>query len=144
MSKQSFSKEFFEEIRIVQGIIKRMANNSFMIKGWTITLVVISLLLGNKDIYRAVAFLPWLVFWILDAYYLRQERCYRKLYEWLIVNRKESRNLFFNMEAESRFGDEVDGIFYTMISKTLFLFYGVIFVLIIIVSYYSIFVVPIV
>jgi len=140
MSKQSFPKEFIEEIKIVQGIIERMAKNSFMIKGWAITLVVISLLIDGKGIHCAVAFLPWLVFWILDAFYLRLERCYRKLYEWLIVNRKESQKLLFDMKAESRFGHEVDGIFYTMMSKTLLPFYGVILVLIIIISYYSIFI----
>lgn len=142
MNKQSFPHEFLEEIKIVQGIINRMATNSFMIKGWTITLVVISLLIDGKDIHCAVAFLPWLVFWILDAYYLRQERCYRKLYEWLIVNRKDSLNQLFDMNAESRFGHEVDGILYIMISKTLLPIYGVILVLIIILSYYSISVMP--
>lgn len=142
MSNPPASNEFIEELKIVQRIIDRMAKNSFMIKGWVITLVVISLLLNNDGISKAVSFLPWLVFWILDAYFLRLERCYRKLYEWLIVNRKENHTLLFDMKAESRFGDEVDSLYYIMISKTLLPFYGVILVLILIITYYSIFFIP--
>ncbi len=31
-----------------------------------------------------------LTFWYLDAYYLRQERMYRRLYEWIIKYRKDN------------------------------------------------------
>ena len=85
-----YPEEFIRELEIVQKIIDRMARNSFMIKGWTITLVVISLLVGGQPIHKIGAFLPWLVFWIQDAYFLRIERCYRKLHEWLIVTRPEA------------------------------------------------------
>ena len=135
MTPKQFDDEFFNEIKIVQKIIERMARNSFMIKGWTITLVVIALLVDGSPVHNIVAFLPWLVFWILDAYFLRLERCYRKLYEWLIENRPENRELMYDMKAESRFGKNVEGIIGTMLSKTLAPFYLTILVLIIIISY---------
>jgi len=51
-----------EELKIVQDIIKRMALNSFLIKGWTITLVVATLLLKGKKFQTFIAFIPILVF----------------------------------------------------------------------------------
>ena len=49
-----------EEIEIIQYIIKRMAFNSFLIKGWTITLVVIALLLKGSKFQVFTAFFPML------------------------------------------------------------------------------------
>ena len=49
LEKEQLEKFFIEELKIIQDIIKRMALNSFMIKGWAITLVIVTLLLkGSK------------------------------------------------------------------------------------------------
>lgn len=112
----------FKEIDIIQSVISRMASNSFLIKGWTVTLVVGSLVLKNENSY-VIALIPIVVFWILDAFFLRQERLFRKLYIWVIGNRLKSEDYLFNMDT-SRFNSEVDGILLTMFSKTLLLFYG--------------------
>ena len=69
---------------MIQVVITRMGANSFVIKGWNVTLASALLALSVKDgtpRFVLVAFLPAIVFWILDAYYLRQERLFRKLYE---------------------------------------------------------------
>ncbi|MCW3990782.1 MAG: hypothetical protein NWE88_11995 [Candidatus Bathyarchaeota archaeon] len=129
-----YPEVFIRELEMVQSIVDRMANNSFMIKGWTVTLVVVSLLINSQSIHKIIAFLPWLVFWILDAYFIHLEKCYRALHEWLIVTRPDSNECLFNLKAEKRFGDEVDGIITVMFSKTLVPFYGVIFVLILVVN----------
>ena len=42
--RENFKEYMLKEIDIIQDIIKRMANNSFMIKGWAITLVVVTLI----------------------------------------------------------------------------------------------------
>ena len=76
-----------KEIDVIQNVIKRMASNSFMLKGWTITLVVVSLVLRGDKISALIAIIPWLVFWFLDAYFLRQERLFRELYKWVVENR---------------------------------------------------------
>ena len=68
----------------IQGVINRMGNNSFLVKGWTVALVAAILALSSNSInanFVAVALFPVFVFWALDAYYLRQERLFRKLYE---------------------------------------------------------------
>ena len=73
-----------KHLEMLQGIINRMASNSFLIKGWTVVLTGASFWLlarsgancsGKYGIMAVVA-----VFWGLDGYYLRQERLFRKLY----------------------------------------------------------------
>jgi hypothetical protein len=136
MDKESLKEYMLKEIELIQDIIKRMAFNSFMIKGWAITLVVVSLLLKGTDKYEIwIAFIPLLVFWFLDAYFLWQERMYRKLYEWVINNRLKTDEYLFDMNAY-RFKDEVQSKLRIMFSITLGWFYGSIAILIVI---YSIF-----
>ena len=68
----------------IQGVIARLAQNSFTIRGWSVSLVsVVLAILANADGARAlapVALVPTAVFWGLDAYYVRRERLYRRLY----------------------------------------------------------------
>jgi len=131
-NKESLKEYMLKEIGIIQDTIKRMAFNSFMIKGWAITLVVVALLLKGTDKYQIwIAFIPLLVFWFLDAYFLWQERMYRKLYEWVINNRLKTREYLFDMNAY-RFKGEVQSNLRIMFSITLGWFYGSIAILIII------------
>ena len=61
-----------------------MAGNSFLLKGWTVTIAAALFALAAKDSNRRFAVLalfPSLAFWGLDAYYLRQERLFRRLYD---------------------------------------------------------------
>ena len=119
---------FLKEIDIIQSIIKRMSHNSFLIKGWTITLVVVSLLLKGTQEHMFLAIIPLVTFWFLDSYFLRQERLYRKLYEWVIENRLKNDKEPFSMKTD-RFTDDVSK-FKTTFSRTLIWFYGVIAVLV--------------
>lgn len=122
-------KEYMlKEVDLIQNIIKRMASNSFMIKGWTITLVVATLLLKDENIKVLIAYIPLVVFWYLDSYFLQQERMYRKLYNWVIENRLKTDEYLLDMNAY-RFSSEVDTVIQIMFSKTLFWFYGSIFLL---------------
>jgi len=131
--KESLKEYMLKEIEIIQDIIKRMAFNSFMIKGWAITLVVVALLLKGTEYQVWIAFIPLLVFWFLDAYFLWQERMYRKLYEWVINNRLKTDEYLFDMNAY-RFKEEVQSKFRIMFSITLGWFYGSIAILIAIYS----------
>jgi hypothetical protein len=132
-NKESLKEYMIKEIELIQDIIKRMAFNSFMIKGWAITLVVITLLLKNTKYQVWLAFIPLIVFWFLDAYFLWQERMYRRLYEWVINNRLKTEEYLFDMNAY-RFKNEVQSKFRIMFSITLGWFYGSIIILIIIYS----------
>ena len=132
-NKESLKEYMLKEIEIIQDTIKRMAFNSFMVKGWAITLVVVALLLKGTEYQVWIAFIPLLVFWFLDAYFLWQERMYRKLYEWVINNRLKTEEYLFDMNAY-RFEGEVQSRFRIMFSITLGWFYGSIAILIVIFS----------
>jgi len=124
MPKDENLKEYMlKEIEIIQEIIKRLAYNSFMIKGWAVTLVVVTLLLRGTEVQAFIAFIPLLVFWFLDAYFLWQERMYRKLYGWVVQNRLNTDENLFDMNAY-RFRAEVQSPFRIMFSVTLGWFYG--------------------
>jgi len=122
-------KDFMmKEIEIIQGIINRMAYNSFLIKGWTITLVVVTLLLKGNKYQSFIAFIPILVFWYLDAYFLWLERLYRRLYNWVKDNRLKTQDFLFDLDYR-RFKKEEQSKLRIMFSITLGLFYGSILVL---------------
>ena len=127
-SREELKEFMLKEIEIIQDIIKRMAFNSFMIKGWTITLVAVVLLLKGSKYQVFIAYIPLLVFWFLDAYFLWQERLYRHLYNWVVNNRLKTDEYLFDMNAY-RFRDKEQPIWRIMFSITLGWFYGSIFVL---------------
>ena len=93
-------EEKIRHLEMVQGVINRMAGNSFFLKGWMVTLVTAFFSLSDKDentVYFLLVYIPIFIFWILDAYYLRQERLYRNLYD-LIRNIHPSK-IDFSMDA---------------------------------------------
>ena len=127
-TKEELREYLFKEIEIIQDIIRRMASNSFMIKGCTITLVAVALLLKGSKYQVVIAYIPLVVFWYLDAYFLWKERLYRRLYRWVVQNRLETPDHLLDMNAY-RFKDEEASRWRIMFSTTLVWFYGSIFVL---------------
>jgi hypothetical protein len=97
-----------------------------MIKGWTITLVVATLLLKEDKHKTFIAFIPIVVFWFLDAYFLRLERLYRRLYNWVKDNRLKTQDFLFDLNYK-RFEREEQSIPRIMLSITLVWFYGSLF-----------------
>jgi hypothetical protein len=79
-----------EELRarhldMIQSAISRFAQNSFVIKGWSVTIVTATFAFLNTQNkgpseLALLALAPTAIFWFLDAYYLRQERMYRQLF----------------------------------------------------------------
>jgi hypothetical protein len=89
-----------KHIDIIQSTISRMAQNSFTIKGWTITILVGLFVFLQKDNFRnnmIIYLVPIIFFWSLDSYYLWQERLFRKLYNDVIVNVTEESDLSMNI-----------------------------------------------
>ena len=78
-----YMEQKIKHLEFIQNVITRMAANSFLFKGWCITLVSALFALAAKDAnvkYIIIAYIPVSVFWILDGYYLFQERLFRELY----------------------------------------------------------------
>jgi hypothetical protein len=116
-----------KHLEMVQGIINRMAGNSFLLKGWSVTLISALFALATNDsnpLFFYLAYFPCLAFWSLDGYFLWQERMYRKLYQ--DVTSKGEESIDFAMNAAT-FKSEVDSWFKVCFSTTLRLFHGVIF-----------------
>ncbi len=114
-----------EHLEMIQGIISRMASNSFMLKGWAVTLVAGIFALASKDtdkLYFLIAYIPIVVFWGLDSYYLLQERLYRALYNKVrLLNEKD---VDFSMKAtKEEFNSEKNRFFSCLLSKTEIWFY---------------------
>jgi hypothetical protein len=80
----SFDGNRIKHMEMIQAVVGRLAGNSFLIKGWAITLAGVFFGFAVKDLAWDLAlagFLPTLAFWIVDAYFLRSERLFRALYD---------------------------------------------------------------
>lgn len=78
---QKYSEKHLE---FIQGAINRMSSNSFQMKGWAIVIVSALLTLdANVEMQKSfilIAIPVTVLFWLLDAYYLQQERKFRGIY----------------------------------------------------------------
>ena len=115
-----------KHLELIQCVINRMANNSFMLKGWAVTLVAGIFVLSGKEtdkMYFLVAYIPVLVFWGLDSYYLLQERLYRSLYE--KVRQTDEDRIDFSLKATTtEFSSKRNNFINCFFSKTVFWFYA--------------------
>ena len=73
-----------KHLEFIQGVVNRLASDSFRIKGWGVVLVaaLFVLLAGEGRIdFLYIGLVPVLFFWGLDGYFLWQERLFRALYD---------------------------------------------------------------
>lgn len=87
---------------MIQRIMSRMAANSFALKGWAVTLVAGIFVLSSKGsdkMYFLIAYIPVIVFWFLDSFYLQLERKYNALYE--NVRMKVESEIDFDMKINT-------------------------------------------
>ncbi len=115
-----------KHLEMIQAIITRMNSNSFMLKGWAVTLVAGVFALASKEsneFYFLIAFIPSIIFWGLDAYYLLQERLYRSLYN--IVRALDENDVDFSMNTkrEDILKDEKNTFCSCLRSDTILCFY---------------------
>ncbi|MFN0110387.1 MAG: hypothetical protein ACKVZH_16140 [Blastocatellia bacterium] len=115
-----------KHLEMIQAVITRMANNSFLVKGWCLTLVSgLLALAGGKDGNTKLVFvtyLPLLMFWYLDGFFLQQERLFRKIYDY---HRQQPETDFAISPADIPEDQKtVDDVVRVMRSKTLLAFYG--------------------
>lgn len=116
--------EKIAHLQMVQGIISRMAGNSFLTKGWSVTLVAALFALAAADTkpdFVYLAYFPAASFWSLDAFFLWQERLFRKLYDH--VRALPAEKVDFSMDT-SPFRDKVAQPVAVAFSVTLLLFHG--------------------
>ena len=115
-------EQVIKHLEIIQGVINRLANNSFLIKSWSMTIISVAILFisrnQNCSEYIILSFLiPVLGFWILDGYFLWQERIFRGIYN--DVRTQESTNFEMTILHQMKKIKWVNAVF----SKTLSIFY---------------------
>lgn len=118
-----------EHLKMIQAIITRMGQNSFNIKSWAVTLLaaLLALAAADSDIrFALVAYVPIVIFWGLDSYFLHQERLFRKLYDRVRTGSGESD---FSMNTSVVSSDEAK-LHKVAFSVTLLTFYGAILLVI--------------
>ncbi len=114
-----------KHLELIQGVINRMAGNSFQLKGWSVVLVSALFALAAKDMrvhFVFVAYFPAVAFWVLDGYFLQQEKMYRRLYDEV---RQAKGDPDFSLDA-SEYGKKVDSWATVCLSKTLLIFHGMV------------------
>ncbi len=115
-----------KHLELIQGVINRMASNSFQLKGWSVVLVSALFALAANDArvyFVYLAYLPAIAFWVLDGYFLWQERMYRKLYD--AVRQQTGPDSDFSMNAY-QYRHQVSSWLATCGSVTLALFHGMV------------------
>lgn len=120
---------------MVQNTINRMANSSFLIRGWAVTIIAAMFALAAKDVnaqYVLISYFSIPILWILDAFYLHQEKCYRSLFE--VIGKRRGQDTDFSMNARE-FEQGVNAWICTVFSKTTLIFYGGIVLLVLLVMF---------
>lgn len=75
--------EVVKHLEFIQNSIERMNQNAFHVKGWMIAIVsaLLALYASNGNVlFIAIAIVPVIICWFLDAYYLQLERKFRGIY----------------------------------------------------------------
>jgi hypothetical protein len=125
-----------KHLEFIQAVISRMAGNSFLLKGWSVTLAAALFALSAKDANPkliAIAYYPILVFWTLDGYFLSQERLFRALYD--KVRKTPESDIDFSMDTRE-FNAGRNTWASSALSTTLVIFYGAVLVVMLILARY--------
>jgi hypothetical protein len=139
--QRSISDMKVQHLQMVQAVITRMNHNSFLIKGWTITLVAAFLALGvNNKTPRMgiIALVPVVIFWGLDAFYLSQEHCFRRLHDRIAEDIRDNTSsvTLFSMDT-SAFCDMASTYLSVAFSRTIVPLYGSLIGIVLIVFFTS-------
>ena len=113
-----------KHLEFIQGAINRMAGNLFFLRGWTITLITALLALlvkGTNPDYIFIVYFLVVIFWILDGYFLSQERLFRALYNH--VRKLDEKEIDFSMNTSEYNEDKRNSWLRSMFSSTLLFFY---------------------
>lgn len=116
-----------KHLEFIQHAINRMASNLFLLKGWTVTLIAAMFALAAKesrDMYFLLAYFPTVMFWLLDGYFLSQERRFRSLYDH--VRGLDEDAIDFSMDTQPfKASPPRNKWSHVLFSPTLLIYYGV-------------------
>jgi hypothetical protein len=90
-----------KHLEFIQAVISRMATNSFLFKGWAITIAAALSAFATVETKTAlliIAVISTFMFWALDAYYLWLERGFIRLHN--EVSLKNETEIDFSMSID--------------------------------------------
>lgn len=122
---------------MIQAVINRVESNCFSLKALTMALAAAVIAFSGAaadatPILAAAAILPVVVFWWMDASYLRLGRQFRKLYD---AVRKGAQPDAFGMDI-TPFKTQVDNTFRICRSWSVLSFYFTILIVLIVLAFY--------
>lgn len=108
-----------KHLEMIQAIIERMGNNSFVIKGWSFTSIgaLFAFWFNNTSMWYILLlnFCVTILFWFHDAYYLSLERQFRRLYDEVRLSDIETD---FRMTPKQEEGDFLIALFRPILKYT--------------------------
>lgn len=132
--------EKLKHLELIQGVINRLSTNSFLLKGWSVVLVSALFALAapeSRVAFVYLAYIPAIVFWGLDGYFLWQERLYRALYDDVRV--RPETDIDFSMDTSGfKSGDDRSWAS-AVLSRTLLTFHSVLLLAVVIVMVLTIY-----
>ena len=126
-------------LEMIQNIINRLSQGSFLLKGWSVLLISALFALaagGAQPFFVYIAYFPAVAFWILDGYFLWQERLFRALFDY--VRGLSENEVDFSMDTSVVRG-QVDPWRDVVFSKTLVIFHGTLMASIVMVTLITLF-----
>lgn len=118
---------------ILQSVIQRMASNSASCKAWSITVVSAVLVIvadKAKPNFALIAFLPTLLFFALDSYYLALEKAFRASYADFVRKLHSSMVKPEDLYAVVPMGRDFKHLICAVTSFSIWGFYGMLVILI--------------
>ena len=97
-----------KELDLIQGVINRMAANSFEVKKWLIGIITAIVVLSKDNIADGssqmiwILLLPILSFWYLDAFYLSKEKLFKEMYRWVVSYRNKTDEYLYDLNTTKR------------------------------------------
>lgn len=127
-----------KHLEFIQGTISRLGNNGFHAKSWSITIVsaILALAASKESDARLelllISIIPIIIFWVLDGYFLWQERLFRELYKDVSRINEDSR-VDFQMNLHG-YNSGRNTWMKSIFSKTLNIFYISLLILVIMIA----------
>lgn len=122
-----------QHLQMIQCAMERMANCSFQLKSWAITLAFALAAFFRSDtdkVYIMVPICAVIAFWMLDAWYLRQEKLFRCLFD---AVRTQRSNADFSMDV-SAFQNTSPSLLAVSASPTMLGYYGPLLVALVVIA----------
>jgi hypothetical protein len=112
-----------QHLQFIQAVISRMATNSFLFKGWAVTIAAglsAFAAVESRTALLVLVLVSTVLFWGLDGYYLWLERCFISLHE--KVAAQSEAQIDFSMRPDKT--NALSRWFKTCLRPHLWLFYG--------------------